>query len=50
MHCYKPKMREKVKTVMRYSGSRMLLYKQLLTIHHLIYGRKKPEKTSKEPR
>ncbi len=36
IHCYKPKMREKIRTVMRFSGPRMLLYHPGLAIWHLI--------------
>lgn len=36
VHCYKPEMREKIKTVMRYSGPRMIFYHPLLAIWHLI--------------
>lgn len=41
IHCYKPAMRERVKTVMRYAGPRMLLRHPLLAIWHLIDGRKR---------
>lgn len=36
VHCYKPEMRERIKTVMHFSGPRMLLYYPLATIRHLI--------------
>lgn len=43
IHCYKPKMREKIREVMRYSGPRMIRYHPLLALGHLIDGlRKKP--------
>jgi len=48
IHCYQPQMREKVKKVMRHSGPRMLLHHPLLAIHHVIDGRKKPEKIPKK--
>lgn len=41
VHCYKPDMRERVRKVMRYSGPRMLLRHPLMTIQHLIDGRRK---------
>lgn len=44
IHCYKPDMREKVKTIMRYSGPRMLLHHPGLAMHHAIDGFKSPEK------
>ncbi len=43
IHCYKPDMREKAKTIMRYSGPRMLLHHPILAMHHVVDGRKKPE-------
>jgi hypothetical protein len=36
-------MKEKVKTVMRYSGPRMLLHGPGLALHHAFDGRKKPQ-------
>jgi hypothetical protein len=35
VHCYTREMREKIKTVMRYSGPRMILYHPLMAIDHL---------------
>ena len=35
VHCYKPAMREQIRQVMRYSGSRMLLHDPILAIGHL---------------
>lgn len=35
-HCYKPQMREKIRTVMRYSGPRMLGKHPIAAIRHLI--------------
>jgi hypothetical protein len=40
VHCYKPEMREKIRSVMRYAGPRMLKRHPILTILHLIEGRK----------
>ena len=34
-HCYKPDMRERIKTVMRYSGPRMLFRHPVLFAQHL---------------
>ncbi len=42
VHCYKPSMLEKVKTVMRYSGPRMTFRHPVLALFHLLDGRKKP--------
>ena len=48
VHCYTPEMREKVKKVMRYAGPRMLLHHPVLAMHHVMDGRKKPEKLTKK--
>lgn len=40
IHCYHPKMRERVKVVMRYSGPRMLLHHPWLAIAHLLKDRR----------
>jgi predicted amidophosphoribosyltransferase len=43
IHCYKAKMREKVRNVMRYSGPRMIRHHPLLAIGHMVDGlRKEP--------
>ena len=36
VHCYKPEMREQIRSVMRFSGPRMLLYHPLLALWHVI--------------
>ena len=36
VHCYSPKMREKVKEVMRFSGPKMMWKHPVLTLHHLL--------------
>lgn len=36
VHCYKSDMREQIKTVMRYSGPRMMLYHPITAICHLV--------------
>lgn len=50
VHCYKPAMRERVRTVMRYSGPRMTYRHPMMAIQHLIDGRRKepiqPKKTA----
>lgn len=35
-HCYKPEMRERIRTVMRYSGPRMLGKHPIAAIRHLL--------------
>jgi len=45
IHCYKPTMRERIRTVMRYAGPRMMYRYPLLALHHIIDGlRKEPVK------
>ena len=41
IHCYKPKMRQKIRDVMRYAGPRMTLHHPLLAFGHMIDGMKK---------
>lgn len=36
VHCYKPEMRAKIKTVMRYSGPRMIFVHPVLAIWHVV--------------
>ena len=36
IHCYKSDMREKMRTVMRWAGPRMMLYHPIEAIKHLI--------------
>jgi hypothetical protein len=36
IHCYKPDMRQRVRTVMRYAGPRMLLSHPILAIRHML--------------
>ena len=36
VHCYKPEMRERIKTVMRFSGPRMIFYHPILATWHLV--------------
>lgn len=38
VHCYAPEKRERIRTVMRYAGPRMLLSHPILAILHLIDG------------
>jgi hypothetical protein len=40
VHCYSPGMRGTVKTVMRYSGPRMLFRHPVLACRHMIDGRR----------
>ena len=34
IHCYKPEMKVKIKSIMRYSGPRIFFYHPLITIKH----------------
>lgn len=47
VHCYAPQKREAIKEVMRYAGPRMLLRAPILTIRHLLDGRKDDERVSR---
>lgn len=40
VHCYKPEMREKIRTVMRFSGPRMIFYHPIMAIRHAIEMKK----------
>ena len=35
IHCYKPEMREQIRTVMRWSGPRMLFVHPVLAVRHM---------------
>ena len=35
IHCYKPEMRQQMRTVMRYAGPRMLLTHPILVLRHM---------------
>lgn len=41
VHCYKPAMREKIRTIMRIIGPRMLFSHPILALFHLFDGRRK---------
>lgn len=36
VHCYKKNYKEKMKTIMRYSGPRMLMYHPIMSIEHFV--------------
>lgn len=40
VHCYKPEMREKIRTVMRFSGPRMILYHPVMAVRHVVESKK----------
>ncbi|MCJ7605713.1 MAG: nitrous oxide-stimulated promoter family protein [Dehalococcoidales bacterium] len=41
VHCFRPEMREKIRTVMRYAGPRMTCRHPLVAIRHLLDSRRK---------
>lgn len=41
VHCYKPAMRDRIRTVMRYAGPRMLGKHPVMAVRHLIDGLRK---------
>ena len=43
-HCYKSEMREKIRTVMRFSGPRMMFYHPVKTFRHLALTLKEKRK------
>jgi len=48
IHCYELKKREKTRTIMRYSGPRMIWQHPMMAIQHLLDGRKKLKKPNKK--
>lgn len=43
IHCYKPAMRQQIRSVMRYAGPRMLYRHPIMALQHMIDGlRKEP--------
>ncbi len=48
VHCYRPDMRERIRTVMRYSGPRMVYHHPVLALRHLHESRKE-KRTAKAP-
>jgi hypothetical protein len=41
VHCYRPGMREYIRSVMRYSGPRMLYTHPIMALQHVVDGRRK---------
>lgn len=39
-HCYRPAMREQIRAVMRYAGPRMLFRHPVMTLQHMLDGRR----------
>lgn len=47
VHCYEPRMREKIRNVMRFSGPRMILHRPGMAIKHLIEQKKEANRMRK---
>ena len=47
VHCYKPNMREEIRTVMRYAGPRMVYKHPIMGFRHLFRKMKKKENLDK---
>ena len=47
-HCYKPEMREKIRSVMRWAGPRMLFHDPVVAIKHAVSVMKEKRKLKKE--
>lgn len=45
VHCYNPVMRERIRTIMRWAGPRMLLYHPIVAVRHMV----NEAKPSKQP-
>lgn len=47
IHCYSPQMREKIRTVMRFSGPRMMTVHPIAAIRHLIESKAEKHRLNK---
>ena len=48
VHCYRPVMREKIRTVMRFSGPRMLLHHPIWAIRHVAETKSEKKKLEEQ--
>ncbi|MGN0707731.1 MAG: nitrous oxide-stimulated promoter family protein [Faecalibacterium sp.] len=48
VHCYKPEMREKIRTVMRWAGPRMLLHHPVLAMQHVWESRREARRLKRQ--
>lgn len=48
VHCYKPEMREKIRTVMRFSGPRMIFHHPVVAMRHVIEVKREKKRQAKE--
>ncbi len=44
VHCYRPEMRERIRTVMRYAGPRMLFHHPVMAIRHMIESQRERQR------
>lgn len=44
VHCYQPKMREKIRIVMRFSGPRMIFHHPVAAIRHVVETKKEKKR------
>lgn len=47
VHCYRPDMRERIRSVMRFSGPRIILYHPYLAMWHLISSKREKRRIQK---
>ena len=48
VHCYKPKMREKIREVMRFSGPRMVFHHPVTAVRHVIESKREKRRLENE--
>ena len=48
VHCYTPQMREMIRTVMRYSGPRMIFHHPCMAVKHLICAKTEKKRMEKQ--
>ena len=50
VHCYAPEMRERICTVMRYAGPRMVFHHPVMALRHLVASRRERKRLQTSPR
>lgn len=48
VHCYKPKMRENIRQVMRFSGPRMIFTHPVMAVRHVIESKQEKRRLEKD--
>ena len=48
VHCYRPEMRERIRTVMRFSGPRMIFHHPIAALRHVLSTRAEKKRLEKE--